>query len=195
MMLELMALREQKKRETYLRIQDEAFRLVDDAGFTATTVEEIAAAARVSASTVYRYFGTKEGIFLWDELELPAVELLTSELERQEPIDAVRAALASLGGMGFHISDDEMRQRVRFLYAEPALRAAMGEAFGGFERKLTELFIETGTTDPLAARILAGMTMTVIAAAIEVWTFADPPTSFPAAVVHTMASLDAVLTR
>jgi hypothetical protein len=97
--------------------------------------------------------------------------------------------------MGFHISDDEMRQRVRFLYAEPALRAAMGEAFEGFERKLTELFIETGTTDPLAARILAGMTMTVIVAAIEVWTFADPPTSFPAAVVHTMASLDAVLTR
>ena len=190
-----MTLREQKKRETYLRIQDEAFRLVDDAGFTATTVEEIAAAARVSPSTVYRYFGTKEGIFLWDELELPAVELLASELERQDPLDAVRAALASLGGLGFHISDDEMRRRVRFLYAEPALRAAMGEAFEGFERKLADLFIETGTTDPLAARILAGMTMTVIAAAVEVWTFADPPTSFPAAVEHTMASLDEVLSR
>lgn len=190
-----MTLREQKKRETYLRIQDEAFRLVDDAGFTATTVEEIAAAARVSPSTVYRYFGTKEGIFLWDELELPAVELLTGELARQDPLDAVLAALASLGGLGFHISDDEMRHRVRFLYAEPALRAAMGEAFEGFERKLTELFIETGTTDRLTARILAGMTMTVIAAAVEVWTFADPPTSFPAAVEHTAASLDQVLGR
>jgi AcrR family transcriptional regulator len=190
-----MTLRDQKRRETYLRIQDEAYRLVDDAGFTATTVEEIAAAARVSPSTVYRYFGTKEGIFLWDELELPAVELLTSELERQDPLDAVLAALASLGGLGFHISDDEMRHRVRFLYAEPALRAAMAEAFEGFERKLTELFAKTGTADALTARILAGITMTVIAAAVEVWTFAEPPTSFPAAVERIMASLDEVLGR
>ncbi len=190
-----MTLRERKKRETYLRIQDEAFRLADDAGFSATTVEDIAAAARVSPSTVYRYFSTKEGIFLWDELELPAVELFTSELERQGPLDAVFAALASLGGLGFHISDDEMRRRVRFIYAEPALRAALGEAFEVFERKLTDLFVETGTSDPLAARILAGMTMTVLSAAVELWTFADPQTSFAAAVEDTMASLDEVLTR
>lgn len=190
-----MTLREQKKHDTFLRIQDEAFRLAHGAGFTATTVEHIAAAARVSASTVYRYFGTKEGIFLWDELELPAVELITAELERQAPLDAVLAALTSLGSMGFHISDDEMRQRVRFLFTEPALRAAMGETFEVSERRLTDLFVETGTTDPLAARILAGMTMTLVAAAIELWTFADPQMSFSAAVERTMASFDELLTR
>ncbi|GMQ86595.1 MAG: hypothetical protein BMS9Abin07_2180 [Acidimicrobiia bacterium] len=188
-------LRQQKKRETFLRIQDQAFRLAETAGFTAITVEDIAAAARVSASTVYRYFGTKEGIFLWDEFELPATELLTVELERQAPLDAVLAALTSLGGMGFHIPDDEMRQRVRFVYAEPALRAAMGETFQVFEGKLTDLFVEAGSTDPLAARILAGMTMTLVAAAVEFWTFADPQMSFSAAVEHTTTSLDEVLGR
>ncbi|MCH7844726.1 MAG: hypothetical protein IH850_02730 [Acidobacteria bacterium] len=45
------------------------------------------------------------------------------------------------------------------------------------------------------ARILAGMTMTVLSAAVELWTFAEPQTSFAAAVEDTMASLDDVLTR
>lgn len=190
-----MTLREQKKRETSLRIQDEAFRLAADAGFNETTVEDVAAAARVSPSTVYRYFGTKEGIYLWDELELPGVELLTSELERRAPLDAVLASLSSLGAMGFHIPEDEMRGRVRFLYAEPALRAAMGEAFEGFERRLTELFIETETTDPPAARLLAGITMTVVAVGIEAWALTEPTMSLPAAFESTMASLDQLLAR
>lgn len=195
MMGDFVSLREQKKYETSLRIQDAAFRLADESGFAKTTVEEIAAAARVSPSTVYRYFGTKEGIFVWDELELPAEEMLRRELERQAPLDAVMAALTTLGTMGFHIPEGEMRRRVRFLYAEPALRAAMSDAFEGFERKLAELFIEAGTTDPLAARVLSGIAMTVVATAVEDWAFSDPPVGLPAAFERTQASLDLVLPR
>lgn len=190
-----MNLREQKKHETYLRIQDAAYRLAEEAGFAATTVEEIAAAARVSPSTVYRYFGTKEGIFVWDELELPAEELIRRELERRAPLDAALAAVASLGTMGFHIPEEEMRHRVRFLYAEPELQAAMSEAFEGFERKLTELFIEAGTTDPLAARVLSGITMAVVTAAVEDWAISEPPVSLAAASERAKASLDLVLSR
>lgn len=47
----------------------------------------------------------------------------------------------------------------------------------------------------LMARILAGMTRTVLSAAVELWTFAEPQTSFAAAVEDTIASLDEVLTR
>ena len=188
-------LREQKKRETYLRIQDEAFRLAGGTGYAATTVDDIAAAARVSASTVYRYFGTKEGIFLWDELELPAVELLEKELVQRAPLEAVLGVLGSLGEMGFHISEDEMRRRVQFLYAEPALRAALHEGYEGFERRLTDLFVEAGTGERQAARILAGITMTVVAAAIETWAFDQPQTSLPLAFEQTMASLGEVLAR
>ena len=59
-------LRDRKRRAMMLRIQDEAFRAAFESGFTGTTVEGIASAADVSPSTVYRAFGTKEGIFLWD---------------------------------------------------------------------------------------------------------------------------------
>ncbi len=41
-----------------------AFELMSVRGFASVTVEEIASAAGVSASTLYRYFGTKEALVL-----------------------------------------------------------------------------------------------------------------------------------
>lgn len=189
-----MNLRQQKKHETRLRIQDAAFRLAEQRGFAGATVEDIAGAARVSPSTVYRYFGTKEGIFVWDELELPAVELIRSELERRPPLEGALAALISLSDLGFHVPEDEMRRRVRFLHAEPALQAAMREALEGFGGRLSGLFVEAGT-DPLASRMLSGITMSVVTAAIEEWAFADPPVSLAEATEHARASLDLILSR
>jgi AcrR family transcriptional regulator len=190
-----MSLREQKRLETRLRIQDEAFRLVADAGFAATTVEDIAAAARVSPSTVYRYFGTKEVIFLWDELEPPAVELLRHELSRRSPLDAIEVVLASLGDIGFHVSEDEMRRRARFIFTEPALHAALGDAFHAFERRLTAVFLQAGTEDATAARLLAGVAMAVVNTAVERWAFDDPPIDLATALTDAIASLDAVVGR
>lgn len=181
--------------ETRLRIQDEAFRLVADAGFAATTVEDIAAAASVSPSTVYRYFGTKEGIFLWDELEPPAVELLRRELHRRAPLAAVEVVLDELGELGFHIPEAEMRERTRFIYDEPALHAALGDAFLGFERRLTAVFEEAGTASETTARVLAGVTMAVVAAAIERWAFGEPPVDLASALAESVASLHEVASR
>jgi AcrR family transcriptional regulator len=190
-----MSLRERKKYETRLRIQDTAYELTDRVGYANTTVEAIAAAAQVSPSTVYRYFGTKEGIFVWDELELPAEELLRRELAHGNPLDGALTAVTALGEIGFHLPEEEMRRRVRFLYAEPDLQAAMTEAFERFGRTLTDLFVETGTPDPLAARVLSGITMTVVSAAIEGWAFSEPPLSLVEASDRARASLDAVLSR
>lgn len=190
-----MPLRERKRLETRLRIQDEGFRLVAGSGFAATTVEDIAVAANVSPSTVYRYFGTKEGIFLWDELEPPAVELLRRELHRRAPLDAVEVVLESLGELGFHIPEDEMRERTRFIYTEPALHAALGDAFLGFEHRLTAVFEEAETASETAARVLAGITMAVVAAAIERWAFGEPHIDLAAALSEAIGSLHEVVNR
>ena len=98
-----MSLRESKKRKSMQRIQDEAYALVRSSGFEGATVEEIAAAAEVSPSTVYRYFGTKEGVLLWDELELPSLEAMARALEHHLPLDALLVALREAVDTGFYV--------------------------------------------------------------------------------------------
>src|SRR5664279_5481895 len=57
-------------------IQESALDLFDARGFDAVTIEEIAAAAEVSPSSVYRYFGTKEGLLVADEFDSMSQETL-----------------------------------------------------------------------------------------------------------------------
>ncbi|TCC61938.1 TetR/AcrR family transcriptional regulator [Kribbella pittospori] len=59
-----MGLRELKRERTRRLIADKAFELFTDHGFGRTTVEQIAAAAEVGPSTLYRYFPTKETLVL-----------------------------------------------------------------------------------------------------------------------------------
>lgn len=62
-------LRERKKAKTHAAIQEHAMRLFAEQGYEATTVEQIAAAAEVSPSTLFRYFPTKQDIVLHDALD------------------------------------------------------------------------------------------------------------------------------
>ncbi|GAA4565000.1 TetR/AcrR family transcriptional regulator [Planotetraspora kaengkrachanensis] len=57
-------LRERKKRETRRHISDTAIGLFVERGFEHVTITEVAAAAGVSANTVYNYFETKENLVL-----------------------------------------------------------------------------------------------------------------------------------
>jgi AcrR family transcriptional regulator len=85
-------LREGKKRETKQRISDVATALFFARGFDAVTVEEIAAAARVSKVTVFNYYTRKEDLFLDRKDEI--LQLLRGALREkpkgQTPIEAIR---------------------------------------------------------------------------------------------------------
>ncbi|APT92848.1 TetR family transcriptional regulator [Corynebacterium phocae] len=61
---ETISLREQKRRNTKLGIEDAATRLVDEKGFAHVTVEEICAAAGVSKRTFFNYFDSKDSAVL-----------------------------------------------------------------------------------------------------------------------------------
>ncbi|MBF6176557.1 TetR/AcrR family transcriptional regulator [Nocardia blacklockiae] len=64
MSAETVGLRESKKRETRQSISDHATRLFIARGFEATTLAEVAAAARVAKKTVTNYFPRKEDLAL-----------------------------------------------------------------------------------------------------------------------------------
>jgi AcrR family transcriptional regulator len=186
-------LTERKRRSTMLRVQDEAFRMAFEDGYDAVTVDGIAAASEVSASTIYRAFGTKEGIFLWDEAELPMWQMLEIELARHTPIDAAIAVVEGMAALDLHLPDAEIRRRFRFLLTEPALRWKLDQVFGDFERELADRFAAAGTAGRTEARIIAAAAMAAIVAAMDEWEQARTPRPFGSVATEAAAALRAVL--
>jgi AcrR family transcriptional regulator len=188
-----MSLRDDKKRAMILRVQDEAYRLAAERGYEGTTVEAVAAAAGVSPSTVYRTFGTKEGIFLWDELEMPTIEALESELSAHASAEAVAAVIEAVGTADFHLPVEEMREHWRFLMSEPALRCAMREAFERFEVLVAGMLANRGVASAAEARVIAAAGMGALHVMFEEWVAGDPPIDLASAAVDAAAALRSVL--
>lgn len=119
------SLRERRRITAMYRIQTVALDLFERRGFDEVTVEEVAAAAEVSPSSVYRYFGTKEHILLWDEFDPGLAEMMRAAVRGQLPFDGVRdvvrVVLANL------TPDDEQRmiRRMSLVMAHPSLEAAV----------------------------------------------------------------------
>jgi AcrR family transcriptional regulator len=117
-------LRERKKAETRQAISDVATRLFEARGFEPVTVAEIAAAANVSAKTVFNYFPAKEDLFF------DAEDAVRDTLVATAPI--VRPLLLGgpmLGNVECRWADleGELYERMRVWaateHASPALRA------------------------------------------------------------------------
>jgi AcrR family transcriptional regulator len=89
-------LRDRKKARTRADIQRHALRLFRAQGFAATTVEQVAAAAEVSPSTVFRYFATKDDLAVLDgSRSLAAVipPLFAAQPVELTAVQALRATL------------------------------------------------------------------------------------------------------
>jgi AcrR family transcriptional regulator len=84
-------LRERKKERTRQALIDAAVALFSERGFAGATVEDIAAAAEVSPSTFFRYFGTKEDV-LFDDYEVQ-IERWAAALGEGPPGETLGQAL------------------------------------------------------------------------------------------------------
>ena len=122
-------LRERKKIRTRQTIRREAFRLIEENGYAATTVEQIAEAAEVSPSTFFRYFPTKESIVLADDLDPVILNAVEEQPPGLSPIQAVRRAYQAATA---NMSDDEREfetTRQRLMFSIPELKAAMYDEY------------------------------------------------------------------
>ena len=126
---QLPGLRERKKIRTRETIRREAFRLIQENGYAATTVEQIAEAAEVSPSTFFRYFPTKESVVLADDTDPVILHALEGQPPDLSPIQAVRRAYqATMAKM----SEDEREfetTRQRLMFSIPELKAAMYDEY------------------------------------------------------------------
>jgi AcrR family transcriptional regulator len=117
-------LRERKRLASMRRIQSVALDLFEQKGFDAVTVERIAEVAEVSPSSVYRWFGTKEHLVIWDEYDPMALASIESELDTAPPLEALRRVVRATVLSAFERDDERIRRRLRLAYANPSIEAA-----------------------------------------------------------------------
>ena len=152
------------------RVQTAALALFAKHGYADVTIEQIAVAAEVGPATVYRHFGTKEQIVLWDEYDPMLLEGVAERLADHSPFDAVRQAV--IAGLDRIYTRDRTRilERAQLTTGNPALAAAVASGQVGLRHGLAELFLrKRACRDALEAAVVAGALTAAIEAAAESW--------------------------
>lgn len=167
-----MGLRELKRERTRRLISDKAFELFTDHGFGRTTVEQIAAAAEVGPSTLYRYYPTKETLvleFVEDSL-FGALDWFRLQPPDTDLPDALQAVIERVLDQM-----DSNPDRVRTVYdladKTPSLSAHLAEVIWRWRNELTaELATRlAGTSVAFTAALAAGTTMNIIEIVVQTW--------------------------
>src|SRR5689334_3658651 len=117
-------LRERWRAKARQTIQERALDLFDERGFGAVTIEEIAAAAEVSPSSVYRYFGTKEGLIVADEFDTMSEETLRELFDPTDPVGAMIQIVRDYEAVPGRSGEPVPWRRIRYFFSEPSVRTA-----------------------------------------------------------------------
>lgn len=140
-------LRERKKAKTRMTIRDATYRLIEAQGYEATTIEQIADAAEVSPSTVFRYFPTKEDIVLTDERGPLACRDLLARPADEPLFESLRIVLGEALAAGAAERPEITRLRTRLMIESPALRSRMLESMSLTGRLVREVMAERSGRD------------------------------------------------
>lgn len=172
-------LRERKRIAAIRRIQEVALDLFDERGFDAVTIDQIAEAAEVSPSSVYRYFGTKEQLVLHDEVDSQLLDAVQSEIAAHPPVEAVRRAIATQMSQFFGRDEALARRKIRYWAEEPAVQAAAAQQSDQFAQHVAAALAEAAgrPADDLDVQVIATTLVWALIAAARHWYtsgFANP---------------------
>lgn len=168
-----MSVWERKKLHAMREIQRAALDLFDEHGFRNVTVEQVAAASNVSPSSIYRYFGTKEALILWDEYDPRLIELLNQGdgvVGADEFVDGLRRAVPAL--IRELVADEQrIRRRIRYVVSEPDVRDGLARQTVQLERQVREAIARRLGRDPggLDIHLLGAMVAWGFDAALDHW--------------------------
>jgi AcrR family transcriptional regulator len=162
-------LRERKKAKTRAAIREHALRLFEEQGYSATTVDQIAAAADVSQSTFFRYFPTKEDVILSDDYDPVIVAGMRTQPPELHPVEAIRRSIRSAYE---NISpEDWARERFRqeLFRTVPELRARAVQQYVDTIELLAAAVAERAglPADDFSARVVAGAVIGAALAAVS----------------------------
>jgi len=161
-----LGLRERKKMKTRIAIRDATYRLIQEQGYDATTIEQIAEAAEVSPSTVFRYFPTKEDIVLTDEYDPLLLEELCDRPADEPWLESVRYVMRKAITVGNTEEPQVTRLRTKLMAEVPAVRSRMMETMSVTGRMLCGAIAERTGRDPDSLEVRV-FTMALIGGLME----------------------------
>ncbi|MGW0369609.1 TetR/AcrR family transcriptional regulator [Streptomyces coeruleorubidus] len=162
-----LGLRERKKIKTRKAIRAATYALIEQQGYDATTIEQIADRAEVSPSTVFRYFPTKEDIVITDEWDPVILAELRARPDDESWADVLRHVMRTALDLSLAEQPEVTRLRSRLGVEVPAVRARMMESMAATGRLLREALAERSglAPDSLELRVFA---MSVMGGLMEV---------------------------
>jgi AcrR family transcriptional regulator len=152
------------------RVQEAALALFERRGFDAVSIDQIADAAGVGPATIYRNFGTKERVVLWDDYDPMLLDAIARELAERRPVTAVERAVASSLAAVYRADRERILRRARLMRATPALlRAAEADA-RALRAALAGVLRRAGAAkNDLEARVFAGALVAALEAGVDRW--------------------------
>lgn len=153
-------------------IWNAAMDLFGKKGFDAATVDDIAAAAGVSQRTFFRYFASKSD--LMGQAVLSYGELLTATILASprsiHGFDLLRKAVLEVAARV--ASFPRTRDVIAIVITCPAAREAQLPGIAEVEQRVAQAYaarMKKGREDQLTARLLAGLTLTILNETMRLW--------------------------
>ncbi|MCC5574292.1 TetR family transcriptional regulator [Microtetraspora sp. AC03309] len=188
----VLSLRERKKAKTRRAIQEHALRMFTEQGYEATTVEQIAEAAEVSPSTLFRYFPTKEDLIVQDDYDPILLAEMRAQPPELPPLTAIRRALHTAFAQIPPEGLDGVRVRMSLMMSVPAVRARSLDNLLTTVHLLAGVVAERSGRDRSApaVRTFAGAVLGAMLPALYSWAAADGTRSLPDLVDEALGLLE-----
>jgi AcrR family transcriptional regulator len=171
-------LRERKKRETRVALSQAAIRLCVERGWDNVTVDDIAAAADVSARTFRNYFANKAEAVAASHAErtLRIADDLRARPATEDLWEAVEGAVLAQFDVGPPLpgrAGKRWLDGVRGVLAQPAVHGEVLKATVAAEGELAEAIAERTGAQGLYPRLVAAVIGVGIATALREWVTVD----------------------
>lgn len=163
-------LRERKKAATMRHVQATALDLFETQGFDAVSIEQVAQEADVSPSTIYRYFGTKEGLVLHDAYDDRLLDALRRNLLAEKSLAAsVDAALDEIWVEHFVRDANETARRIRLFFEVPAVHARLSLLVAEQIDEIARMIAASGRQGFPRARVLTSAVVWATIGVLRNW--------------------------
>lgn len=157
-----------RRLQAMRRAQDAALELFEERGFDSVTVEDVARAAEVGVASVFRNFGTKEGLVLWDEYDPLLFEAVSGHLKTKSPLEAMSAGVSDALGSIYQRDRRRVLRRADLMAKTPALQLASRAQVYALREGLGQV-LAPKVKDPLERELLCAVFGAALEVSVERW--------------------------